>query len=111
MWLTRMLLGHRYRHPKIPGRQYTGKRRKAIQLTSCMMRNVRKRLDIEEENARHLAIPYLTKAEEYGQREYEEQKRMNEFHKEFEKKRLEKMKPHRLISDHVGYLSQFTKWE
>ena len=37
------------------------KKRRARQLTRSMMFNLQKRLEIEEENERHLAIPYLTK--------------------------------------------------
>lgn len=111
VWLTRALFGHQYRHPNIPGRLFTGKKRRATQMTRGMMKNMEKRLGIEEENARHLSVPYLTKAEEYGQREFEEQKAKDLATKEWEKYRLKNMKGHRTIAEHVGYLKNFSKWE
>ena len=58
-----------------------------------------------------LCVCFSLQAEEYGQRQYEEQKRITAYQKEFEQQRLDKMKAHRSISDHLGYLSGFTKWE
>ncbi|XP_071480153.1 large ribosomal subunit protein mL63-like [Diadema antillarum] len=108
MWLTRILYGHRFRSSKVPGLQWAGKYRRFRPITRFMIRNMEKRLAIEEENARHLSRPFLTPEEEFGhakERAVEEKKQF------LTNLRFKKVPPHRYMDDHFSHLRISRKWE
>ncbi|XP_054749564.2 large ribosomal subunit protein mL63-like [Lytechinus pictus] len=108
MWLTRVLLGHRFRSAKVPGVQFIGKHRRFRPITKYMIRNLEERLAVEEENAKHLSRPFLTKEEEYCHA----QERRARLKEEFKTVRhFSKAPPNQYIDDHLAHLRVSKKWE
>lgn len=72
-----------------------------------MVANLKKRLAIEEENARHLSRPYLTQEESHGHMLHLRHARKAAF---FREKYFEKVKPNKTVEDHLSYLKVTKTW-
>ncbi|KAJ8042804.1 Ribosomal protein 63, mitochondrial [Holothuria leucospilota] len=91
---------------RTPSRIYR-KHRRYRHITDCMVANLKKRLAIEEENARHLSRPYLTKEESHGHMLHLRHARKAAF---FREKYFEKVKPNKTVEDHLSYLKVTKTW-
>eukprot|EP00057_Strongylocentrotus_purpuratus_P018726 XP_011673200.1 PREDICTED: uncharacterized protein LOC105442611 [Strongylocentrotus purpuratus] len=84
------------------------KHRRFRPISKSMIRNVEQRLEVEEENAKHLSRPFLTKEEEYCHA----QERRSQLREEYKTvRRFSKAPPNRYIDDHLAHLRISRKWE
>ncbi|XP_033123207.1 ribosomal protein 63, mitochondrial-like [Anneissia japonica] len=108
MWLTRVLLGHKfYSRKRTPGLQFIGKHRRFRPITRFMVRNTVRRLELEEQNRQHLQKSFLTEMEEKGSATLRKIVQSKNF---IEARRAEKMKPHKYLEDYYKHLEKTRTW-
>ncbi|PIK60567.1 hypothetical protein BSL78_02503 [Apostichopus japonicus] len=84
-----------------------GKHRRYRHVTDSMLANMQKRLAIEQENARHLSTPYLSKEESFRHMWPLKAAKTDAFMKE---KYFAKVKPHKTMEEHLAFLKTTRTW-
>ncbi|XP_077996176.1 large ribosomal subunit protein mL63-like [Glandiceps talaboti] len=109
MWLTRFLMAHRPLGRRVPGLQWTGKKRRPRIITKFMIRNMERRLERELENDLLLSRPFLTVEEQVEEQKLTNQREAEEYAKI--KASTRRMRDHKKMEDLLGHLNVTKKWE